>query len=75
VPVSEQVKVDLAEVVKQDFISTNGKGIPEGSKRHDVVNKYLSTIPEKECASWTLIKMAGDYAARMETLVKENNPG
>ena len=45
VPVSEQVKADLAEVVKQDFISTNGKGIPEGSKRHDVVNKYLSTCP------------------------------
>ncbi len=51
VPVSEQVKADLAEVVKQDFISTNGKGIPEGSKRHDVVNKSLSTISAKECAS------------------------
>ena len=76
-PVSEQVKADLAEVVKQDFISTNGKGIPEGSKRHDVVNKYLSTISAKECASasWTLIKMAGDYATRMEKLVRENNPG
>ena len=77
VPVSEQVKADLAEVVKQDFISTNGKGIPEGSKRHDVVNKYLSTFSAKECASasWTLIKMAGDYATRMEKLVRENNPG
>jgi hypothetical protein len=31
--VSDEVKADLAEVVKQDFISTNGKGIPEGTRR------------------------------------------
>lgn len=76
VSVSEQVKADLAEVVKQDFVSTNGWGIPEGSKRHDVVNNYLSTLPAKQCASasWTLIKMAGDYAERLQALVRENNP-
>lgn len=77
VSVSEQVKADLAEVVKQDFVSTNGWGIPKGSKRHDVVNNYLSTLPAKQCASasWTLIKMAGDYAERLQALVRENNPG
>ena len=76
VSVSDEVKSDLAEVVKQDFISSNGEYIPEGKKRNDVINQYLSTIPstQRSSASWTLKKMAGDYASRMETLVKENNP-
>ena len=76
VSVSDEVKVNLAEVVKRDFISTNGKSIPEGTKRNDVINKYLSTLPSKQrsSASWTLDQMAGDYATRLEKLVKENNP-
>ena len=76
VSVSDEVKSNLAEVVKQDFISSNGKYIPEGTKRNDVINQYLSTIPstQRSSASWTLKKMAGDYASRMEALVRENNP-
>ena len=76
VSVSDEVKADLAEVVKQDFISTNGKGIPEGTRRNDVINKYLSTLPSKQrsSASWTLDRMAGDYGSRLEALVKKNNP-
>lgn len=76
VSVSDEVKADLAEVVKQDFISTNGKGIPEGTRRNDVINKYLSTLPSKprSSASWTLDRMAGDYGSRLEALVKKNNP-
>lgn len=72
----DEVKVNLAEVVKRDFISTNGKSIPEGTKRNDAINKYLSTFPSKQrsSASWILGQMAGDYAARLEKLVKENNP-
>ena len=77
VSVSDKVKTDLAEVVKRDFISTNGLGIPEGTKRNDVINKYLSTIAPKDCASvcWTLDNMAGDYATKLANLVKEKNPG
>ncbi len=77
VSVSDEAKAELAEVVKQDFISTNGWGKPEGSKKPDVINKYLSTIPSKQrnSAAWTLQRMAGDYATRMEKLVRENNPG
>lgn len=77
VSVSDEVKADLAEVVKEDFISTNGKSIPEGTRRNDVINKYLSTLPstQRSSASWTLQHMAGDYAARMEKLVRENNLG
>ena len=76
VPVSEQVKADLAEVVKQDFISTNGSRIPEGSRRNDVINGYLNTLPtsQRSSAAWTLNRMAGDYGSRMEALVKKNNP-
>ena len=76
VSVSDKVKTDLAEVVKHDFISTNGKGIPEGTRRNDVINKYLSTLPSKQrsSASWTLDRMAGDYGSRLEALVKKNNP-
>ena len=70
-------KAELAEVVKQDFITTNGWGKPDGSKQSDVINKNLSTIPSKQrnSAAWTLQRMAGDYATRMEKLVRENNPG
>ena len=77
VSVSDKVKSDLEEVVKQDFISSNGAYIPEESKRHDVIKQYLNTIPseQRNSASWTLSRMAGDYASRMETLVKKNNPG
>ena len=77
VSVSDEVKAELAEVVKQDFISTNGKSIPEGTRRNDVINQYLNSLPSKQrsSASWTLDHMAGDYAARMEKLVRENNPG
>lgn len=77
VSVSDEVKADLAEVVKQDFISTNGLGIPEGTRRNDVINKYLSTIAPKNCASvcWTLDNMAGDYATKLANLVRKNNPG
>ncbi|MDE5830139.1 MAG: DUF3879 family protein [Clostridia bacterium] len=77
VSVSDEVKADLAEVVKQDFISTNGLGIPEGTRRNDVINKYLSTIAPKNCASvcWTLDNMTGDYATKLTNLVRENNPG
>ena len=77
VPVSDEVKAELAEVVKQDFISTNGKSIPQGTRRNDVINKYLSTIPSKQrsSASWTLDRTAGEYALSMEKLVRENNPG
>lgn len=76
VSVSDQVKADLAEVVKQDFISTNGSAIPDGSKRNDVINKYLSTLPaaQRSSAAWTLSRMAGDYGSRLEALVKQNNP-
>ena len=75
--VSDKVKSDLEKVVKQDFISSNGAYIPEESKRHDVIKQYLNTIPseQRNSASWTLSRMAGDYASRMETLVKKNNPG
>lgn len=77
VSVSDKVKSDLEKVVKQDFISSNGAYIPEESKRHDVIKQYLNTIPseQRNSASWTLSRMAGDYASRMETLVKKNNPG
>lgn len=77
VSVSDKVKQDLEKVVKQDFISSNGAYIPEESKRHDVIKQYLNTIPseQRNSASWTLSRMAGDYASRMETLVKKNNPG
>lgn len=76
VSMSDEVKADLAEVVKQDFISTNGKSIPEGTRRNDIINKYLSTLPSKQrsSASWTLDQMAGDYGSRLEALVKKNNP-
>lgn len=77
VSVSDEVKVKLAEAVKQDFISTNGLGKPEGSQKPEVINKYLNTISSKQrnSAAWTLQRMAGDYATRMEKLVRENNPG
>ena len=77
VSVSDEVKAELAEAVKQDFISTNGKSIPEGTKRNDVINKYLNTIPseQRNSAAWTLQRMAGDYATKMEKLVRENNSG
>jgi hypothetical protein len=77
VSVSDKVKSDLEKVVKQDFISSNGAYIPEESKRHNVIKQYLNTIPseQRNSASWTLSRMAGDYASRMETLVKKNNPG
>ncbi len=77
VSVSDKVKSDLADVVKKDFISSNGAYIPEETKRHDVINQYLSTIPstQRSSASWTLSRMAGDYASRLEDLVKKNNPG
>ena len=77
VSVSDEVKAELAEVVKQDFIATNGWGKPDGSKKPDVINKYLNTIPstQRNSAAWTLQRMAGDYATRMEKLVRENNPG
>lgn len=76
VSVSDEAKAELAEVVKQDFISTNGRGKPEGSKQPNVINKYLSTIPSKQrnSVAWTLQRMAGDYATRMEKLVRKNNP-
>lgn len=76
VSVSDEVKINLAEVVKRDFISTNGKSVPEGTKRNEVINKYLSTLPstQRSSASWILGQMAGDYAARLEKLVKQNNP-
>ncbi|MEY8427410.1 DUF3879 family protein [Lachnospiraceae bacterium 46-15] len=77
VSVSDEVKAELAEVVKQDFINTNGKSIPEGTRRNDVINKYLNTLPSKQrsSASWTLDRMAGDYGSRLEALVKQINPG
>ena len=77
VSVSDEVKAELAEVVKQDFITTNGWGKPDGSKQPDVINKYLNTIPstQRNSVAWTLQRMAGDYATRMEKLVRENNPG
>ena len=75
VSVSDDVKQRLEDVVKRDFISTNGRAIPEGSKRNDVIIKYLGTIPaeNRSPASWTLGRMAGDYASRLEALVTENN--
>lgn len=77
VSVSDEVKAELAEAVKQDFIATNGWGKQDGSKKPDVINKYLNTIPseQRNSVAWTLQCMAGDYATRMEKLVRENNPG
>ena len=72
VSVSDEIKDELAEVVKQDFISTNGWGKPEGSKQPDVINKYLNTIPSKQrnSAAWTLQRMAGDYATKIGKVSK-----
>ena len=76
-PVSDEVRAELAEVVKQDFIATNGWGKPDGSKKLDVINKYLKMLPseQRNSAAWTLQRMAGDYATKMEKLVRENHPG
>ena len=75
VSVSDDVKQKLEDVVKRDFIATNGRAIPEGTKRKDVIIKYLGTISagSRAPAAWTLDRMAGDYASRLEALVKENN--
>jgi len=42
-----------------------------------VINKYLNTIPceQRNSAAWTLQRMAGDYAMRMEKLVRETDSG
>ena len=42
-----------------------------------IMRKIYGRIPseQRNSASWTLSRMAGDYASRMETLVKKNNPG
>lgn len=76
-PVSDEVRAELAEVVKQDFIATNGWGKPDGSKKPDVINKYLKMLPseQRNSAAWTLQRMTGDYATKMEKLVRENHPG
>ena len=76
ISVSDDVKQQLEDVVKRDFIATNGKAIPDGSKHNDVIIKYLGTISadKRSSASWTLGRMVGDYASRLEALVKENNP-
>ena len=73
VSVPDEVKAELAEVVKQGFISTHGQSIPEGTKRNDVINKHLNTIPseQRNSAAWTLQRMAGDYETRMEKLVRK----
>lgn len=75
ISVSDDVKQKLENVVKRDFIATNGKSIPEGTKRNDVIIKYLGTISadSRAPAAWTLDRMAGDYASRLEALVKANN--
>ena len=54
VSVPDEVKAELAEVVKQGFISTYGQSIPEGTKRNDVINKHLNTIPseQRNSAAW-----------------------
>lgn len=77
ISVSDEVKKNLADEIKKDFIKTNGKAIPEGSRQVDVINKYLGTISsdKRSSASWTLNSMAGDYAQQLEELVKKNNPG
>lgn len=64
ISVSDEVKKNLADEIKKDFIKTNGKAIPEGSRQVDVINKYLGTISsdKRSSASWTLNSMAGDYA-------------
>lgn len=76
IPVSDQVKIDLAKVIKQDFITTNGMGTPDGSKRNDVINRYLKTIPSdtRSSASWTLMRLDGSYGERIEALVRKNTP-
>jgi len=75
VSVSDEVKADLAEIVKEDFISSNGKSIPEGTRRNDVINRYLSALPstQRSSDSWTLDRMAGDYGSRLEALVKKQS--
>ena len=79
VSVSDEVKAELAEVVKQDFLRTYGWGKPEGSKQPDVINKYLKTIPsgQRNSAAWTLQRMAGDYATRLRNLktIRDGNRG
>ncbi len=59
VSVSDEVKAELAAVVKQDFISTNGQSIPEGTRRNDVINKYLihslensAVLHRGRCSIW-----------------------
>lgn len=49
VSVSDEAKAELAEVVKQDFISTNGMGKPEGSKKPDVIN--IEVILDAVCGA------------------------
>ncbi len=77
ISVSDEVKAELAEIVKQDFISINGQNIPEGTGRNDVINTYLRSLPLKQrsSASWTLDQLAGDFASEMEKLARENYSG
>lgn len=75
VPVSDSVKQELMELVKDSFTNSGGM-LGSNSKYSDIINDYLATIsPEdRSSAGFTLSEMFTNEARSIASFIKDNDP-
>lgn len=75
VPISEDAKKELMELVKADFTQRGGMS-GDNSKYTAIVGKYLNTLPkaERPAALYTLSETFTGEAGRVRDIIKGKDP-
>lgn len=75
VPVSDDIKKELTELVKSDFADRGGMS-GENSRYTAIVNGYLNKLPKSErpAALYTLSETFTNEARRVGDFIKSNDP-
>lgn len=75
VPVSDEVKKELTELVKSDFTERGGMS-GENSRYTAIVNGYLNKLPKSErpAALYTLFETFTNEARRVRDFIKSKDP-
>ena len=74
VPVSDEVKQEIIDIMKNNFMQNNG--MTDGEAKAKVINEYLETIPSKErsATAWTLNQISMDTARQLGAKIEETHP-
>ena len=74
VPIDDDMKNKIHDLVKKEFIENNG--MSDGEALHALTKDYIknSSVNERASVAWTISQTKIDEAQRLKDIVEANNP-